>query len=189
MNSNLTMYGTMAGFRKNSGMIEHVVLGQVTKWGEMPNSMLGIGFNQDFFEEVAKKSGLSLKQYMDFYDGRHTRVEFAPGNFRLGEIEDGQEGAKILMQINGVIGRPTEKRTFWRKKLKNYESNADLKARVRNSESSDFTEIPYSGKIVISGPDYALKGFKEFLLEDCTSKEYKFNLVSKVQHMAFVSKY
>ena len=183
---NLILYGTTAGFKQYSGMVEQVMLGQVMKWNVMPDSMMGIAFDQKFVKEIAEKSGMPLKQHLDFYEGKHTKLEFASQRQELAEVNDGQDGAKILMHISGTFERLTEKRTFWRRKLKHYESNADLIARVRNSDEDNFFEIPYHGRMIVNGPNYALRGFGEFLLQDCTSKEYKFNLVSKAQHMAFI---
>ena len=186
--NNLSMYGTTVGFKKHSNVIEQAVLGQVTKWSMIPDSLFGIGLDKEFIESIARKSGSSLEQYIDFYQGRHTKVEFAPEDSELKEVRDGERGAKIMLQITGNFENPIEKKTLFRRRLKGFESNADLKARIRNAESDQFYEFPYNGKLVIGGPNYALVGFKKFFSEN-PCKAYQFRLVSTAQHMAFLSKY
>ena len=186
-NNNLSMYGTTAGFKKYLGIIEQVILGQVYEWGVMPSSMFGIGLEQVFIDEIAKKVDMSLEQYMDFYQNKHTRVEFAPQHSELKEIEDGKDGARIELQMNGVFENLTEKKTFWRRRLKHFEADSNLIAKIRNSESDKFSQCSYHGKMIISGPAYALKGFKKFF-DEHKSKRYQFSLVSKAQRMAFISK-
>jgi len=188
MNENLILYGTTAGFKEHDGMIEQVALGQVTKWGIRPSSMLGVGFDRRLIKEIAGKSGKSLEEYMSFYEGRHTRIEFAPENTQCGVAVDGEKGARILLSISGSLDRPRENRNFWRKKLKNFEANADLTAKLRASEDGELLEVPYKGKMLISGPDYALQGFKEFLLEELQCQVYHFSFVSKVQYLSFLER-
>jgi len=188
MTNRLSMYGTTAGFKEKDGMIEQVMLGQVIAWDETPNSMFGIGLDRSFIESIAKKTDKSLEQYIGTYSGKHTRAEIAPSNQDLQEIKDGEGGARTMLQFEGTFKDITQIKTFWRRNLKNFEADADMMAKIRASESSNIIETPYQGKIVISGPDYALEMIRKFFDEN-PSRSYKLKLVSKAQHLAFVSKY
>lgn len=188
MTNNLTMYGTTAGFKEYSGIVEQVMLGQVAEWGLMPDSMVGIGMQKEFVEQIAVKSGMSLEKYMDSCSGKNTWIEIASQQRELRQVESGEAGTKILLNINGTFSNPIERKTFWTRKPRHFESDSDLKAKVCLPDSSTFSEIQYHGKLILSGPDYAISGIRDFFNE-AHSDTYKLNLVLKAQHLAFVSKY
>jgi hypothetical protein len=187
-NSTLSMYGTTTGFKEYSGVVEQVIMGQVWEWGVFPDKMFGIGLERAFIGDLAKKAGMSMGQYMYFFQDKQTRVEFATGNAELKKVEDGVQGGRIELSIGGSFDHLVEKRTLLRRTLKRFEADAELTGAVRSSESASLSEIPYRGKNVISGPGYAIDGLKRFF-DGGRGASYRFNLVSKAQIMAFVEKF